>query len=157
MARGPSLCTGWNHTTCPRLSTIIGPPCPGPLFLGATKTYPGAVSCDCFATSTARGLRSGRVRKFHASCCGAGGEPSTNTGSGCAGEVVVEGVAFVAGSAGLQPGALVNAIHAAPALSAVRNLRRVNLLCIARVSPIKGASQTSAFLLQLVIYRTARR
>jgi hypothetical protein len=59
--------------------------------------------------------------------------------------------------AGLQPGALVNAIHAAPALSAVRNLRRVNLLCIARVSPIKGASQTSAFLIQLVIYRTARR
>jgi hypothetical protein len=52
----------------------------------------------------------------------------------------------------LQPGVFVNAIHAAPALTAVRNLRRVNLLRIARVSPIKGASQTSAFLIQLVIY-----
>src|SRR5215208_1983154 len=152
MARGPSLCTGWNHTTCPRLSTIIGPPCPGPLFLGATKTYPGAVSCDCFATSTARGLRSGRVRKLHASRCGASGEPSTSTGSGCASEVVLEGVALEAGLASLQPGVFVNAIHAAPALTAVRNLRRVNLLRIATLSPIKRTSQTSAYLLQLVNY-----
>jgi hypothetical protein len=43
-------------------------------------------------------------------------------------------VVLVAGSDGLQPGAFVNAIHAAPALTAVRNLRRVNSLPIARVS-----------------------
>jgi hypothetical protein len=59
----------------------------------------------------------------------------TNTGSGCASEVVLEGIALAEGSACLQPGAFINAIHAAPALAAVRNLRRVNLLPIRNLSP----------------------
>jgi len=60
------------------------------------------------------------VRKSHAPC-------------GVVDEAVAEGVLFVARSAGLQPGALVSAIHVAPALTAVRNRRRVNLVLIVKL------------------------
>ena len=75
------------------------------------------------ATSTAGGLRSGRERK-------------ARTYSGREGETVFEGLFFWARTAGLQPGVFANAIHTAPAPTALRNFRRVtcvlNLLFLLR-------------------------
>ena len=62
---------GRNHTTSPRSSKIIEPPCPAPPSSGATKTWPGAASCALVTTSTAGGLRSGRERKAHVPPTGA--------------------------------------------------------------------------------------
>src|SRR5215212_6387324 len=104
-----------NHTRCPRVSTIIGPSCPGPSF-GATKMYPGAVLCACVVTAIVGGLRSGRERKL---------------------------CTFDRRSAGPLFGVFISAIQATPAPTALRKFARVSflikVLLVARLPRLPGA------------------
>lgn len=93
-----------------RQPSCPGPDSPGPLF-GAQKTYPGAVSCACVVTLMTGGLRSGREWKAHVlSPCAVGAF------------ALAVALARVSGS---QPRVPPSATHAAPAVAAPRNLRRV--------------------------------
>ena len=74
------------------------------------------------ATSTAGGLRSGRERKAHTLSGGGNGTPGKDLTFG-----VREDLTFEERSGGSQPTVPVNARYVAPALTAVRNRRRVNL------------------------------
>src|SRR5205085_11708304 len=66
----PCVSSGWNHTTWPLSSRIIGPAWTTFIF-GARKMYPGAV-CASVNTRTGGGFRAGRERK----CCVGGGGPA---------------------------------------------------------------------------------
>ena len=95
--------------------------------------------CAFVVTSTGGGLRSGRERKV----CG-GADESLDKGQTFAVRKglafgVREGLTFEVRSSRSQPTVVVNARYMVPELSAMRNLRRVNLGSIAIPYTIKGA------------------
>ena len=89
-------------------------------------------------TSTAGGLRSGRERKAHTPCREEDpDDPDATTRPGYVGWLVVTGLALEARFADSQPVVFAKAKYVAPAPTAARKRRRVNLLPIAKLCPIK--------------------
>jgi hypothetical protein len=80
--------------------------------------------CACVVTSTAGGLRSGRERKADVPFAGAG-------------ETLGKVLTFEVRPDSSQPTMFVRPRYVAPALTAVRNLRRVNLVPITIFSSVK--------------------
>jgi hypothetical protein len=109
--------------------------------------------CACVLTSTAGGMRSGRERKAHTPFGGAdealGKGQTLGVGKGLP-FGVRKGLTFEVRSRRSQPTVFVNARYVTPALTAVRNRRRVNLVPIAETLHYKECLFNNlVFLVQL--------
>jgi hypothetical protein len=100
------------------------------------------------ATSTIGGLRSGRERKAHVPLSEEDRDPWATPRPCCVGWLADGSLALKIRSAGSQPTAFAKAKYVAPAPPHVRNWRLVNLVPIAKLSPIEMDFSRARFSIQ---------